>query len=161
MQGISRGELIAARKAHEAAAKKHAAEARANAEFFGPSAVHWHEEARVRTSYVTELQRTRRDHGRSRIRPRGAGRPRTRRTTCTARANAPPGDGEPSDDEPGEHRAGRWLDRYLVALLESSARADGLPLAIFAEGIAHHCGPGERRELDRLLALAAPVGVAA
>ena len=55
----------------------------------------------------------------------------------------------------------RWLDGYLVELLESSARARGLPLVIFTQGVARHCGPAERRELDRLLALAAPKVVAA
>jgi hypothetical protein len=39
-------------------------------------------------------------------------------------------------------------------LLETSAAHAQLPLEVFVEGVRHYCGPDERRELDRLLALA-------
>jgi hypothetical protein len=155
----------AVREAHEAAAEKHAREAEENARLW-PEATDWRRQSHTLRSYATRLRRARGDHARAdrlpRTRPRGAGRPRRRRTTRGASASAPAGSDDPGGDDPPGGAGHRWLDAYLTALLERSAAPAGLPVAAFAERVRRRCGAEERQELDRLLALSRyPGGVPA
>jgi hypothetical protein len=88
----------------------------------------------------------------------GRRRPAARRSRSKTSSRGDPDDPEP--EHAGLRRVREPLDDYLVALVESSAMAAGLPLAVFAGRLARHCGPAQRRELDRLLALSAPEAVA-